>query len=170
MATDVATARARALRAFHDGDALLTALRAARRCRSSPGQPVTTAAGEYLDASLTEPIPVPAAEADGYTHVLVLLTRPIESRARARRWFDRCTCCRDCEAPVAGAGAAVRRSRRAVRRVAGGIAAGRGPGGRAQVLRLRPEPPAVDRLETDATLLRSAAARRLRRGDAAFST
>ena len=36
----------------------------------------------YLDASISEPIPVPTAERDGHTHVLALLTRSGAMRPR----------------------------------------------------------------------------------------
>jgi predicted patatin/cPLA2 family phospholipase len=42
----------------------------------------------YLDASLTEPIPVPTAERDGHTHVVALLTRDGGMRPRPSA-FDR---------------------------------------------------------------------------------
>ena len=55
--------------------------------RGRPAGRVSTD-GRYFDASLTEPIPVPAAEADGHTHILVLLTRPARCDAAVTA-FDR---------------------------------------------------------------------------------
>jgi predicted patatin/cPLA2 family phospholipase len=54
------------------------------------GRPSAYGSGTYFDASLTEPIPVPTAEAEGHTHILVLLTRPGVMRSRPSsfdRWF-----------------------------------------------------------------------------------
>jgi predicted patatin/cPLA2 family phospholipase len=75
MATDVETRTARALGAFADADALFGALRASATMPVLAGPPVEYDGRLYLDASLTEPIPVPTAERHGHTHVLVLLTR-----------------------------------------------------------------------------------------------
>ena len=55
---------------------LLDAMRAGATMPIVAGHPAAFGAGRYFDASLTEPIPVPTAEAEGHTHILVLLTRP----------------------------------------------------------------------------------------------
>lgn len=156
MATDVATAARAPLRGFDNGRALLDAMRAGATMPVVAGPPVTFRGRAYLDASLTEPIPVPIAEADGHTHIVALLTRPGES-PRKTTLFDRLyvlprlrrlspTLARlytDRGAPYTA--------------LLTDIANGRGPTGRAQVLGLRPGPPAVSKLECDATRLRAAA-------------
>ena len=76
MATDAATGRRVILRNFADGRELLAAMRAGATMPIVAGQPAAYGTGRYFDASLTEPIPVPTAEAEGYTHILTLLTRP----------------------------------------------------------------------------------------------
>jgi predicted patatin/cPLA2 family phospholipase len=76
MATDAATGRRAILRNFSDGKDLLAAMRAGATMPIVAGQPAAYGTGRYFDASLTEPIPVPTAEAEGYTHILTLLTRP----------------------------------------------------------------------------------------------
>jgi predicted patatin/cPLA2 family phospholipase len=158
MATDVATAERVVLRQFSDAAALMTAMRAGATMPVLAGDPVPFGGGRYLDASLTEPIPVPSAEADGYTHILVLLTRPHEfprslsaldrfyilprlrrlSPKLAEKYIDRGT-------PYTS--------------LLGHIAAGTGPLQRAQVLGLRPQPPGVSKLERRADVLRDAARR-----------
>ena len=119
---------------------------------------MTYAGRSYLDASLTEPIPVPSAEAEGFTHILVLLTRPTEA-PRGSNWLDRwfvmprlrrlspalARLYADRGAPYAA--------------LLESVSAGRGPQGRAQVLGLRPSPPEVSKLERDADVLRAAARR-----------
>jgi predicted patatin/cPLA2 family phospholipase len=156
MATDVETATRASLRQFADAESLFLALRAGATMPVVAGPPVVYGGRSYLDASLTEPIPVPLAEAEGFTHVLVLLTRPA--------------------AATSGGGALDRyyvipRLRRlspalAALYVGRGIAysalldqigRGRGPAGRAEVLGLRPTQPEVSRLEKDAVRLRAAA-------------
>jgi predicted patatin/cPLA2 family phospholipase len=90
MATDAATGRRAILRNFADGRDLLAAMRAGATMPIVAGQPATYGTGRYFDASLTEPIPVPTAEAEGYTHILTLLTRPGVVKRQVSsfdRWF-----------------------------------------------------------------------------------
>jgi len=88
MATDVDTQAAAALDGFDSGADLLAALRAGATMPVLAGEPREYGGRRYLDASLSEPIPVPAAEAAGHTHVLVLLTRTGGMRPRPSA-FDR---------------------------------------------------------------------------------
>ena len=55
---------------------LMTALRASARIPLAAGKPVTFDGGEYIDGSLSQSIPLEAAQRLGATHMLVLLTRP----------------------------------------------------------------------------------------------
>jgi predicted acylesterase/phospholipase RssA len=90
IATDVEAASMAVLRDFGDADGLFAAMRAGATMPIVAGPPVTYAGRTYLDASLTQPIPVPAAEADGFTHILVLLTRPTDGGPGASvldRWY-----------------------------------------------------------------------------------
>lgn len=75
LATDVAARAAVAFRAFRDRPHVIAALRASATMPVVAGPPVEYDGRACLDASLTEPIPVPTAEADGCTHAVVLLTR-----------------------------------------------------------------------------------------------
>jgi predicted patatin/cPLA2 family phospholipase len=88
LATDVETGRATVFDRFEDARSLLDALRAGARMPVIAGGPVAYRGRRYLDASLSEPIPVAAAEAAGFTHVVTLLTRPDEVE-RQLSWFDR---------------------------------------------------------------------------------
>jgi predicted patatin/cPLA2 family phospholipase len=54
---------------------LFAALRAGATMPVIAGGPHEYDGRRYLDASLSEPIPLPTAEAQGHTHVVVLLTR-----------------------------------------------------------------------------------------------
>ena len=90
MATDAATGRRAILRNFSTGRELLEAMRAGATMPIVAGHPAAFGNGKYFDASLTEPIPVPTAEAEGHTHILALLTRPGVMRNRPSsfdRWF-----------------------------------------------------------------------------------
>jgi predicted patatin/cPLA2 family phospholipase len=90
MATDAATGRRVVLRNFASGRELFDAMRAGATMPIVAGHPAAFGTGTYFDASLTEPIPVPTAEAEGHTHILVLLTRPGVMRSRPSsfdRWF-----------------------------------------------------------------------------------
>ena len=75
VATDIDAGEARALRSFANAVDLVAALRASATMPVVAGGPHLYRGRRYLDASLSEPIPVPTAERDGHTHVLALLTR-----------------------------------------------------------------------------------------------
>lgn len=88
LATDVDGCRSCALRGFRDAAALRGALRASATMPVVAGGPHAYNGHRYLDASLSEPIPVVTAEADGHTHVLALLTRSGDMRPHPSA-FDR---------------------------------------------------------------------------------
>jgi predicted patatin/cPLA2 family phospholipase len=88
MATDAATGSPIALRRFGAPRDLLAALHAGATMPVVAGGPFAYDGGRFFDASLSEPIPVPTAEADGHTHIVVLLTRPGAMRPRPSA-FDR---------------------------------------------------------------------------------
>ena len=158
IATDVEAASMAVLRDFGNADGLFAAMRAGATMPIVAGPPVTYAGRTYLDASLTQPIPVPAAEADGFTHILVLLTRPTDGGPGASvldRWYVLPKLRRI--SPGLAALYADRREPYAA--LLRHIAAGRGPSGRASVLGIRPAAPEVSRLERDATKLKEAAQR-----------
>jgi predicted patatin/cPLA2 family phospholipase len=157
MATDVASAARAPLRGFASAAELLAALRAGATMPVLAGPPVPFRGRHYLDASLTEPIPVPVAEAEGATHVLALLTRPARSGRGTISRLDRYYV-------VPGLGrlspplAALYAGRsRPYGALLDAIASGHGPQGKAEVLGLRPSFPEVSRLERDTGRLRRAA-------------
>lgn len=88
VATDVASAARALLRDFADGDELRSALRAGATMPIIAGSPYPFRGRRYFDASLTEPIPLPSADEEGFTHIVVLLTRP-RGVPRAVSSFDR---------------------------------------------------------------------------------
>jgi predicted patatin/cPLA2 family phospholipase len=88
MATDVDTQAAHIFRGFAGRTDLFGALRAGATMPVVAGGPYVHQGHRYLDASLSEPIPVPTAEADGHTHVLTLLTRSEPMRPQPSA-FDR---------------------------------------------------------------------------------
>ncbi len=75
VVTDVDAGQAHALRLFASGTDLVAALRASATMPVVAGGPRSFDGRRFLDASISEPIPVPTAERDGHTHVLALLTR-----------------------------------------------------------------------------------------------
>ena len=158
LATDVTTAERVALREFADRSALMTSLRAGATMPVVAGPPITVDGRALLDASLSEPIPVPIAEAEGATHILVLLTRPSStppSLSALDRWFVLPRLRR--LSPVL----AERYRDRAgpYRALLEHLDAGRGPAGRALVLSVRPSGSEVGKLERRAEHLRDAAQR-----------
>jgi predicted patatin/cPLA2 family phospholipase len=88
IATEVTGAAAQPLGGFDSAQQLFSALRASATMPVVAGKPHVYRGRPYLDASLTEPIPVPTAEAAGHTIVVALLTREgaMEPRPSA---FDR---------------------------------------------------------------------------------
>ena len=88
LATDVGSEHQSVLEGFSDAADLFGALRAGATMPIIAGGPFDYRAHRYLDASLTEPIPVAAAESAGHTHVLTLLTRAGAMRSQVSA-FDR---------------------------------------------------------------------------------
>lgn len=88
LATDVDDERAEALGGFRSARDLFDALRASATMPIVAGTPFAYRGRRYLDASLSEPIPVPSAERAGHTHILALLTRGGAMRPRPSA-FDR---------------------------------------------------------------------------------
>jgi len=88
MATDVDSGSPRALTGFQDAPHLFSAMRASATMPVMAGPPHEHEGHRYLDAGLSEPIPVTSAERDGYTDILVLLTRTPTMRPHPSA-FDR---------------------------------------------------------------------------------
>ena len=158
MATDVTSATCAPLRDFEDAGALFGAMRAGATMPVVGGPPVTFRGRTYLDASLTEPIPVPTAETDGCTHALVLLTRPTET-ARKTTALDRAYVLprlRQLSPALADLYSGRGEPYAALLSC---IEAGTGPSGTAAVMGIRPAPPSVSKLERSADRLTAGAKR-----------
>lgn len=153
LATDITTGERVILRAFRDGTSLLNAMRASAAMPIVAGEPVAYDNGRYFDASLTEPIPVPAAEADGHTHILALLTRPAET-THAVTAFDRVFVLPKLRRLSPDLAAKYVERGGPYASLLSQIALGRGPLQHARVLGLRPGPPVVSKLECRAAVLR----------------
>jgi predicted patatin/cPLA2 family phospholipase len=89
LATDVSMARVADLHDFADVDEIQTALLASTRIPFLAGSAVTFRGRRYLDATLSESIPVATAVASKATHVLTLQTRPYGQRLTGARKSDR---------------------------------------------------------------------------------
>ncbi len=158
LATDVDTARAVALQGFADGRALLDALRAGAQMPVIAGGPIAYAGRRYLDASLTEPIPVASAEAAGFTHILTLLTRP-DGPERRLSWFDRLYVLPRLRAMSPGLAGRYQERFGRYRSTLDNLRAGRGPAGRAITVTVRPTGPPISKLERRAAVLTAGAER-----------
>jgi predicted patatin/cPLA2 family phospholipase len=88
IATEVTGGAAQTLGGFDSAQQLFSALRASATMPVVAGDPHVYRGRPYLDASLTEPIPVPTAEAAGHTIVVTLLTREGAMKPRPSA-FDR---------------------------------------------------------------------------------
>ena len=156
LATDVETAQPVALTGFADGRALLDALQAGAQMPVIAGDPIAYAGRRYLDASLTEPIPVASAEAAGFTHILTLLTRPDE-RDRRLSWFDRLYVLPRLRAMSSGLAERYQHRFSRYRATLDALRAGRGPAGRAVTVTVRPTGPSISKLERRADVLTAGA-------------
>jgi predicted patatin/cPLA2 family phospholipase len=76
LATDTTSASRTVFRSWTSEEDFLGSLRAGATMPIVAGEPYPFRGRTYWDALLTEPIPVRVAEEDGYTHLMVLLTRP----------------------------------------------------------------------------------------------
>jgi len=158
MATAIDPVGGATLRDFDSPEDLMAALRAGATMPIVAGGPARFRGRRYFDASLSEPIAVPTAEAEGHTHVLALLTRPSESPRRVS-WFDRAVVLPRLRriAPELAARHLDRGAPYA--QLLRDIGQGAGPLGRARVAGLRPAPPVVHKLERREAALRNAARR-----------
>lgn len=158
IATDVDRERTQVFDRFSDAKDLAGALRASATMPIVAGGPSVYHGRRYLDASITEPIPLPTAEGGGHTHILVLLTRGGRMRAKPSaldRYF---------------VGPRLRRispklADRYLRRsepyaaITGAIDAGIGPLGHAAVMGIRADGPEISRLERRRDILEAGARR-----------
>jgi predicted patatin/cPLA2 family phospholipase len=156
LATDVETAQPVVLNGFADGGALLDALRAGAQMPVIAGDPITYAGRRYLDASLSEPIPVASAEAAGFTHIVTLLTRPDEP-GRRLSWFDRLYVLPRLRAISLELADRYQHRFGRYRATLDGLRAGRGPAGRAVTVTVRPTGPPISKLERRAAVLTAGA-------------
>lgn len=152
LATDVDTAGRTVLSGFADRRSLVDALRAGARMPVIAGGPVAYGGRRYLDASLSEPIPVGAAEEAGFTHILVLLTRPDEPERRLS-WFDRLYVLPRLRAVSPELARRYRTRFGPYASMLDTLRSGMGPSGRAVTLTVRPAGRAISKLERRAEVL-----------------
>jgi predicted patatin/cPLA2 family phospholipase len=157
LATHVPTASRAALRAFASPPRLLEALRAGATMPVVAGPPVMHGGEPYLDASITEPVPLPLAEADGFTHVLVLLTRPVPAPPRTSL-LDRVYVLPKLRRLSRDLAARYEHRATPYSALMGHIQAGRGPAGQAVAVGLRPAGAEIGKLERRAARLQAGAA------------
>jgi predicted patatin/cPLA2 family phospholipase len=158
LATDVDTGAATVLRDFAEPRSLFDALHAGARMPIIAGGPVAYRGRRYLDASLSEPIPVVSAESCGFTHIMTLLTRPTE-RERQLSWFDRLYVLPRLRALSPELARRYENRFGPYAAVLAQLAAGRGPSGRAVAVTVRPDGKAISKLERRAPVLAAGAAR-----------
>jgi len=158
LATHVGAGRTEVLSEFADRDALVGALRASATMPVVAGGPFRYRDGLYLDASLSEPIPVPAAESAGHTHVLALLTRGPAMRPRVSA-FDRYFVVPRLRRLSPELAARYLERARPYSELLETIDRGTGPAGRCRVHAIRVDDLHISKLERDAALLREGARR-----------
>jgi len=147
LATDATTGQRHLFRDFADDRDLLCALRAGATMPVFAGPPYQHRRGRYFDALLSEPIPVPAAEDDGYTHILVLLTRPYSAKTRTMSFTDRHLIARRLTKISVELGRLYAGRLEAYNDLLAQIETGTGPRGRANVFAIRPAGTTIEKLE-----------------------
>ena len=158
LATDVDTQEAVMFDGFGDAADLLAALRASATMPIVAGGPALYRGQRLLDASLSEPIPLAAAEAGGHSHVLVLRTRGGEMRARPSA-FDRHFVAPRLRRLSPALAARYLDRAKPYAEMLRSIDTGRGPRGRAEVHQITVANLHVGKLDRDAARLRDAAGR-----------
>jgi len=147
LATDAQTGRRHLFRDFADSRDLLRALRAGATMPIFAGPPFPHRRGHYFDALLSEPIPVPAAEDDGHTHILALLTRPYSPTNRTISFTDKHLIGRRLAKVSRELGRLYMGRVEAYAALLADIASGRGPRGQAHVFAIRPGGHTIEKLE-----------------------
>ena len=147
MATNVSTGRQEAFRNFQSGPDLLHALRAGATMPVVAGEPYTYRARLYLDALLTEPIPVPIAELEGHSHLIVLLTRPEGESPREPTLVDRLMVGRHLRKISPDLERLFYTRRDSYLSIQRAISGGTGPAGKAKVAAIRPIGPELGQRE-----------------------
>jgi predicted patatin/cPLA2 family phospholipase len=89
LASSVAECRSVVLEGFHSRDDLFTALKASSSMPGVTGPPVAYRGDRFFDGSVYASIPSEAAEREGCTHILALLTRPLDCRMPRTSRIDR---------------------------------------------------------------------------------
>jgi predicted patatin/cPLA2 family phospholipase len=147
LATSIDTGARTVFSEWAGADDLLGCLRAGATMPIVAGPPSVFRNGRYWDALLSEPIPATAAEEDGCTHLVVLLTRPYGTAGPRLSLSEQLYVVprlRAVSPPLA--------RRYAVRaqeyvRLLEQLRSGRGTAGRASVLAIAPSGPTVSKLE-----------------------
>ena len=89
VATNADTAEREIISDIDTEDDLLAALTASVTLPVIAGSPRAFKGRRYVDAMLSETVPVPTAEDDGCTHILALATRPRDFVPPKPSWFER---------------------------------------------------------------------------------
>jgi len=170
IVTDVGTARPRPISSWRDGESLLRTLRGGATMPVLAGPPFEVDGMRLWDpAFFEESVPVAPADADGATHILVLLTRPAGLRRPTLSLFER-LCVVPAIRRVSPALAAAYVTRDAAyARVMDQVESGRTKGG-ARILAVRPDGSYVSKLERDRRRLVAAADDGIRLIEAMFTT
>lgn len=158
LATDVDGRRPHAFGSFVDERDLFGALRAGATMPVVAGGPFVHQGHRYLDASLSEPIPLPTAESHGHTHVLVLLTRGGEMRPEPSA-FDRYFVAPRLKRVSPALAESYLRRAEPYSALIRAIDAGRGPLGQAVVTGLRVDGLRIGKLERRPDVLKNGASR-----------
>jgi len=170
IVTDVATARPRSISSWRDGESLLRTLRGGATMPVLAGPPFEVDGMRLWDpAFFEESVPVAPADAEGATHILVLLTRPAGIRRPKLSPFERFYVVPAIRRVSPALAEAYAKRDAAYERVMNQIESGRTAGG-AHILALRPGGPRVSKLERDRQRLVAAAQDGIRAIEDVFAT
>lgn len=170
IVTDVGMARPRPISSWRDGDSLLRTLRGGATMPVLAGPPFEVDGVRMWDpAFFEESVPVAPADADGATHILVLLTRPAGIRRPSLSPFERLYVVPAIRRVSPALAEAYLTRDAAYARVMDQIESGRSAGG-AHILAARPGSSRVSKMERNRQRLVAAAHDGIRVIEAMFAT
>jgi predicted patatin/cPLA2 family phospholipase len=157
LATDTTTGDRETFDAWRDPKDLLSCLRAGASMPIVAGPPYVFRGRTYWDALLSEPIPARAAEDDGCTHLVVLLTRPTGAEGPRLSPLDRYYILPRLRGVSHRIATRYGDRPRLYQELLKALGSGRGPSGRASVLTVSPIGSSIGKLERNADRLVAAA-------------
>ena len=157
LATHTGTGDRTVFGTWSDRADFLACLRAGASMPVVSGPPYFYRGEPYWDALLSEPVPARIAEDDGFTHLLVLLTRPTDGEGPRLSPLDRYYVLPRLRKVSETLARRYRERPQEYLKLLSALGGGRGPQGRAAALTVAPSEPVVGKLERNREQLKRSA-------------